>query len=110
MYKRQRQGIATELIASIVDLVHVPVIAHGGAGTRQHLVEAIRLGGAQAVAAGSQFVMQGARDSVLINYPSRSEPSHLFEAETQEAGQFTLCLLSTSRCIQEPDSALTLPL
>lgn len=85
-----RQGIATELIASIVDLVHVPVIAHGGAGTRQHLVEAIRLGGAQAVAAGSQFVMQGARDSVLINYPSRSELSHLFEAETQEAGQFTL--------------------
>ena len=85
-----RQGIDNELIARIVELVHVTVIAHGGEGSRQHMVEAINLGGAQAVAAGSQFVMQGARDSVLINYPSKAELSHLFEAETQEAGQFTL--------------------
>lgn len=86
-----RQGIDLELVSKVAELVHVPVIAHGGAGTRTHLVEAIRDGGAQAVAAGSQFVMQGARDSVLINYPSRPELSRLFEAAAeQESGQFTL--------------------
>ncbi len=86
-----REGVDLEMVARIAELVDVPVIAHGGAGTRTHLVEAIRDGGAQAVAAGSQFVMQSARDSVLVNYPSRAELGRLFEAVLdQEAGALSL--------------------
>lgn len=86
-----RLGIDLDLIEQVSSLVSVPVIAHGGAGTRTHLVEAVQTGGAQAVAAGSQFVLQGARDSVLVNYPSRDELSRLFEsAAQQEAGALSL--------------------
>jgi len=42
------------------------------------LLDQIEVGGAQAVAAGSQFVMQGSRESVLINYPTPSELADLF--------------------------------
>ncbi len=86
-----REGIDIDAIAKVVDLVDVPVVAHGGAGTRNHLSEAIREAGAQAVAAGSQFVMQGNRDSVLINYPSRVEMNHMFEAAlSAESSSFQL--------------------
>ncbi|MCC7127457.1 MAG: imidazole glycerol phosphate synthase subunit HisF [Microbacteriaceae bacterium] len=73
-----RVGIDLHLTKQVVDSMAVPVIAHGGAGTRQMLVDPIEVAGAQAVAAGSQFVMQGSRDSVLINYPTPSELAELF--------------------------------
>ena len=73
-----RVGIDLHLTKHVADAVDVPVIAHGGAGSRQMLVDPIEVAGAQAVAAGSQFVMQGSRDSVLINYPTPKELSDLF--------------------------------
>jgi len=48
-------GYDLELIATIVDAVKVPVIAAGGAGTYQHLVDAVLIAGASAVAAASMF-------------------------------------------------------
>lgn len=93
-----RQGIDIDVVSRIAEIVDVPVIAHGGAGTRTHLVEAIRDGGAQAVAAGSQFVMQGSRDSVLVNYPTRGEMSRLFESFTdQTAGALSLAEVEDER-------------
>lgn len=73
-----RVGIDLHLTKHVADAVGVPVIAHGGAGSRQMLVDPIEVSGAQAVAAGSQFVMQGSRDSVLINYPTPEELAQLF--------------------------------
>lgn len=73
-----RVGIDLHLTKHVADGVGVPVIAHGGAGSRQMLVDPIEVSGAQAVAAGSQFVMQGSRDSVLINYPTADELAELF--------------------------------
>ncbi|MEO8527450.1 MAG: HisA/HisF-related TIM barrel protein [Pseudolysinimonas sp.] len=79
-----RAGIDLELVREVTRLLpEVPVIAHGGAGTREHLAEPILEASASAVAAGSQFVMQGGRDSVLINYPSGAQLTDLFQEERE---------------------------
>ena len=50
-----RQGFDIELTRTIADAVSVPVIASGGVGTLDHLVEGIRDGHASAVLAASIF-------------------------------------------------------
>lgn len=49
------EGYDLELLRQVTDAVSVPVIAHGGAGTPEHFVEAIRDARAHAVAAASIF-------------------------------------------------------
>jgi len=49
------KGFDTALIRAIAETVSVPVIASGGAGTLDHLVDAVRVGGASAVLAASIF-------------------------------------------------------
>jgi cyclase len=63
------EGYDLDLIRSVTRHVSVPVVACGGAGTVEHLVEAVRDAGASAVAAGSMFVFQGRHRAVLIHYP-----------------------------------------
>lgn len=48
-------GYDLDLIKRVTDSVSIPVIASGGAGNYQHLVDAVNIGGASAVAAGSIF-------------------------------------------------------
>ncbi|MEM9199618.1 MAG: imidazole glycerol phosphate synthase subunit HisF [Pseudomonadota bacterium] len=50
-----RQGFDLELTRRIADAVTIPVIASGGVGTLDHLVEGVREGGASAVLAASIF-------------------------------------------------------
>ncbi len=50
-----RKGFDLELTRSVVDAVPVPVIASGGVGTLEHLVEGVVDGGADAVLAASIF-------------------------------------------------------
>jgi cyclase len=50
-----QQGYDLALTRAVVDAVPVPVIASGGVGTLDHLVEGIRDGGATAVLAASVF-------------------------------------------------------
>ncbi|ODN68374.1 Imidazole glycerol phosphate synthase subunit HisF [Methylobrevis pamukkalensis] len=50
-----KSGFDIELTRTIADAVHVPVIASGGVGTLDHLVEGIRDGHATAVLAASIF-------------------------------------------------------
>lgn len=66
-------GFDLELIRRVASAVDVPVIACGGAGSVEHLREAVHQGGASAVAAGSLFVFHGKHRAVLINYPSAAE-------------------------------------
>lgn len=49
------QGYDLALIETVVKNVNIPVIASGGAGNYQHMVEAVREAGASAVAAASMF-------------------------------------------------------
>lgn len=48
-------GYDLDLIETIVQTVNVPIIASGGAGHYQHMVDAVTKGGASAVAAASIF-------------------------------------------------------
>ncbi len=48
-------GFDLALTRAVADAVEVPVIASGGAGTLQHLVDGIVIGGADAVLAASIF-------------------------------------------------------
>ncbi|HXW38111.1 MAG TPA: imidazole glycerol phosphate synthase subunit HisF [Acidimicrobiales bacterium] len=50
-----REGYDLELLASISDSVGVPVVASGGVGTLEHLVEGVTRGKADAVLAASIF-------------------------------------------------------
>ena len=66
-------GYDLQLTKMVSQAVKVPVVASGGAGNLEHLKEAIQIGGASAVAAGSLFVYKGKHNAVLINYPSQEE-------------------------------------
>ena len=48
-------GYDIELLRSVVDAVSIPVIASGGVGEFQHLMDGIKLGGASAVSAANIF-------------------------------------------------------
>ncbi|MFA5785976.1 MAG: imidazole glycerol phosphate synthase subunit HisF [Actinomycetota bacterium] len=48
-------GYDLEMLAAVTSAVGIPVIASGGAGTIQHLVDAVKVGGADAVLAASIF-------------------------------------------------------
>jgi len=62
-------GFDLDLIAQVSAAVNVPVVAAGGAGSAQHLQEALDAG-AHSVSAGSMFVYHGPHRAVLINYPN----------------------------------------
>ncbi len=50
-----KAGFDNALTRAVADAVGIPVIASGGAGTLDHLVEAVTVGGAEAVLAASIF-------------------------------------------------------
>jgi len=50
-----RKGFDLRLTRAVVNVVDVPVIASGGVGSLQHLVEGVTVGGADAVLAASIF-------------------------------------------------------
>lgn len=50
-----KEGFDIELLRKVNSLVHIPVIASGGAGTIQHCIDAIEIGAADAVLAASIF-------------------------------------------------------
>ena len=50
-----KNGYDLELTRMIADHVSIPVIASGGAGTKEHFYEALTAGGAEAALAASLF-------------------------------------------------------
>ncbi|RLD32423.1 MAG: imidazole glycerol phosphate synthase subunit HisF [Bacteroidetes bacterium] len=50
-----KNGFANEALARLNELLHIPVIASGGAGNVQHFVDAFQLGKANAALAASVF-------------------------------------------------------
>jgi cyclase len=51
----QKTGFDLALTRAVTDALEIPVIASGGVGTLQHLVDGVKLGGADAVLAASIF-------------------------------------------------------
>lgn len=66
-------GYDIDIIKKITQSVRIPVIALGGAGKLDDFREAVKTGGASAVAAGSFFVFHGKHRAVLITYPDKDE-------------------------------------
>lgn len=69
------EGYDINLIRSISQAVSIPVVALGGAGRIEDLVDAYRNGFVNGLAAGSLFVYQDKRRGVLINYPEKGDLS-----------------------------------
>ena len=75
-----RQGFDLPLTRTIADSVHVPVIASGGVGNLDHLVDGIREGHATAVLAASifhfgEFTIRQAKDHMVQRgLPMRLDP------------------------------------
>lgn len=67
-----RSGYDLALVRQVTDAVSIPVVALGGAGSPQHLAEALGAG-ASAAGAGTMFVQHGKHKAVLITYPSPAE-------------------------------------
>ncbi len=66
-------GYDLELVQSITEIVSIPVVALGGAGSIDDLRKAWYEAKANGLAAGSLFVFHGTKKGVLINYPQKSE-------------------------------------
>src|SRR6202012_5309826 len=83
-----RQGFNLPLTQAIADSIGVPVIASGGVGNLDHLVEGIREGDATAVLAASifhfgEFTIRQAKDHMVrAGLPMRIDPLRLALTET----------------------------
>jgi len=65
-------GFDVELTLKISEAVGVPVIAHGGAGSLEHISQVVHQGKASAVALGSMVVYQQKGLGVLVNFPDKN--------------------------------------
>lgn len=66
-------GYDIAAIKQITSQLAIPVIACGGAGSIADFSQAVKQGGASAVAAGSLVVYQGKNRAVLTKFPKREE-------------------------------------
>ena len=66
-------GYDIPLTRSIVQAVHIPVVALGGAGDLDHLKQLYKKVAPNGLAAGSMFVYKGIHKGVLINYPEKKD-------------------------------------
>ena len=73
------RGCDLALTKRVSEAVGIPVIAHGGAGSVQHIREAVQAG-ASAVALGSMVVYQNKGMGVLVNFPDKAALSHALAA------------------------------
>jgi imidazole glycerol-phosphate synthase subunit HisF len=70
------EGFDLALTKAVTEAVRIPVIAHGGAGSLEHISQVVDTAGASAVALGSMVVFQKKGCGVLVNFP---DPSRLAE-------------------------------
>lgn len=71
-------GYDLKLLESVCHAVDIPVVASGGAGKLQDMLDAVHIGRASAVAAGNFFVFHGKLKAVLMTYPTYTELASLF--------------------------------
>ena len=64
-----KEGFDNKLVFQVASSIYIPVIASGGVGNLQHLIDGIQIGGAEAVLAASifhfsEFTIQEAKDAM----------------------------------------------
>lgn len=67
------QGFDLDLVKRVADAVSIPVVAHGGAGSIQHISQVVKESNASAVALGSMVVFQKMGMGVLVNFPESKD-------------------------------------
>ena len=67
------EGYDIELIKSISTAISIPVVALGGAGSKEDLIRGYKESYANGLAAGNLFVYQSTKRGVLTNYPYKDE-------------------------------------
>jgi cyclase len=67
------EGFDLELVKCVTDAVSIPVIAHGGAGKVEHIVQVVKHANASAVALGSMVVFQKKGMGVLVNFLDKAD-------------------------------------
>lgn len=72
------RGFELDLVKRVADAVSIPVIAHGGAGSIQHITQVVNDSNASAVALGSMVVFQKKGMGVLINFPEDKDLEHVY--------------------------------
>lgn len=72
-------GYDLKLISLVASKIKIPIVAIGGASNLEDLRQAVKEGGASAVAAGSIFIFHGPHRAVLITYPEKTKLKNLFE-------------------------------
>lgn len=70
-------GYDLEILKLISSAVSIPVVALGGAGKLNHMLNAVNDAMVSALAAGSMFVYHGSRRGILINYLNQEQKSSL---------------------------------
>lgn len=65
------RGFDLELTHQLANNLAIPLIAHGGGGSINHIVDAINLGNASAIALGNMLVYRAKDQGVLVNFPSK---------------------------------------
>jgi cyclase len=66
------EGFDLDLVGRVTGAVSIPVIAHGGAGSLEHVADVVKKGHASAVALGSMVVFQKQGMGVLVSFPEQS--------------------------------------
>ncbi len=74
-----RSGYDLHLLKSMTEILSVPVIAAGGAGTLEHFKDAVKESHVSAVSGGNFFVYHGKHDAVLLQYPQYETSKNLFK-------------------------------
>jgi len=72
-----RSGYDVALMSDISDVVKIPVIACGGAGSLEDIRQLMQSSGVAAAAAGTMFVLHGKHMAPLISYPRPNEIASL---------------------------------
>ena len=70
-------GFDHDLIGAVANAVDIPVIAHGGAGSKADIIKAVNGSRASAVALGNMVVYQKRDMGVLVNFPSDVEQAEM---------------------------------
>jgi cyclase len=63
-------GFDLSLVNRVTDAVSIPVVAHGGAGSLEHIRQVVKESNVSAVALGSMVVFQKKGMGVLVSFPS----------------------------------------
>lgn len=79
------KGFDFKLFDIARDMTSMPMSILGGAGSLEHIKEAIKRYQTIGVAAGSLFVFKGKYRAVLINYPDRKGREDLYQIKYNEA-------------------------